>query len=248
MQDRQSEGLELLLTQAIPTTRKVREQYSARIGRLVTPRHYPSIAETVAEGITLAADNDGFGGVDHAAFVKMLDALEPFAGAVRFVTVPDVVCDAGATIAEWRVWAPEVRRRGLTPALVLQNGMVADYRGVRFADELVPWAEIGAVFVGGDDDYKMSDHVAMIAFEARRRGLWIHVGRVNTVRRLRHAEALHADSADGSGWARFRDAMLPRFSRWEAAGRPVDLVGLVVKFSGDGAEDAEITEGEETAA
>jgi hypothetical protein len=144
--------LELLVTQSIPTTRKVRATYSTAIGRLVTPRHYPSLAETVAEGITLAADNDGFGGVDFAAF----------------------------------------------------------------------------------DAYKLGVDVALIVAEARRRGLWVHVGRVNTVRRLRHAEALGANSVDGSGWARFRDAMLPRYARWIEAGRPTDLNDLTDPFAATG--------------
>jgi hypothetical protein len=207
----------------MPTTRKVRAEYSDAIGRLVTPRHFPSIAETVAEGITIAADNDGFGGVDFPAFVKMLDALEPFASSVKFVTVPDVVCDAAGTFALWREWAPIVRARGLTPALVLQNGMIRGLDGVRFGHDLISWDEIGAIFVGGDDAYKDGVDVALLTLEAELRGLWIHVGRVNTVRRLRHAEALGANSVDGSGWARFRDAMLPRYARWIAAGRPIEL-------------------------
>lgn len=216
-------ALELLITQSIPTTRKVRATYSPSIGRLVTPRHFPSIAETVAEGITLAADNDGFNGVDFVAFEKMLDALEPFAESVRFVTVPDVVCDAAGTIELWREWAPKVALRGLKPALVLQNGMTPAPNGVRYGDEVIDWSEVGAVFVGGDDAYKDGVDVALIVFEAKRRGRHVHVGRVNTVRRLRHAQALGADTVDGSGWARFRDAMLPRYCRWIAAGRPSSL-------------------------
>jgi hypothetical protein len=215
--------MELLVTQSIPTTRKVRAEYSEAIGRLVTPRHYPSLAETVAEGITLAADNDGFGGVDFEAFERMIAALEPYAEAVRFVTVPDVVCDARGTFELWAEWAPKVRELGLRPALVLQNGMVVSGTGVRFEHDVIAWAEIGAVFVGGDDAYKQGVEVAGIILEARKRGIWIHVGRVNTVRRLRHAMALRADSVDGSGWARFRDSMLPRYARWIAKGCPAEL-------------------------
>lgn len=215
--------MELLVTQSIPTTRKVRAEYSEAIGRLVTPRHYPSIAETVADGITIAADNDGFGGVDFEAFERMLEALEPYAESVKFVTVPDVVCDARGTFTLWGEWAPKVRARGLTPALVLQNGMVASADGVRFEHDVIAWDEIGAVFVGGDDDYKQGVDVALIVLAARKIGRWVHVGRVNTVRRLRHAMALGADSVDGSGWAKFRDAMLPRYTRWIAKGRPAEL-------------------------
>ena len=147
--------MELLLTQALPTTIRVRAEHGTNIGRLLTPRHFPSAAETVAAGITWAADNDGFNGVDAAAFSKMLRALAPHAADCRFVTVPDVVADAAATIAAWREWAPVVRGFGFPPALVLQDGMTLTPWGIGHAGELVPWREIGAIFVGGSTGWKL---------------------------------------------------------------------------------------------
>ncbi len=37
----------------------------------------------------------------------------------------------------------------------------------------------------------------------------MHMGRVNSARRLRYAHSLGVDSVDGSSWARWRDALLP---------------------------------------
>ena len=45
---------------------------------------------------------------------------------------------------------------------------------------------------------------------AKRAGKWIHVGRVNSERRIRWAASLGADSIDGTGWAVWRDTNLPR--------------------------------------
>jgi len=240
--------LDLLLTDGLPGTIRTRETISPSAGRLFTPRHYNRVAETVALGIPFAADNDAFSGFDVDRWRAMLDTLEPFASACRFVTVPDVVCDAAGTIASWREYAPEVRARGFRPALVIQNGMVRSPDGIRFAHEVVPWTEIGAVFVGGDDAYKDGPDAALIVFEARRRGLDVHVGRVNTRRRLAHAEALGATSADGSGWVRFRNAMMPRLRRWEAAGRPAALDLAEIEWNDDGELEVELeNEGSEAA-
>lgn len=41
------------------------------------------------------------------------------------------------------------------------------------------------------------------------RGKWVHVGRVNTLRRFAWCEALGVDSIDGSGFARFTRTRLP---------------------------------------
>lgn len=213
-------GPAVFLTDGLPGTLRTRAEISATAGRLFTPRHVNMIAETVAAGVPFAADNDGFNGVDIPKWLSMLTKLEPFAAACVFVTVPDVVMDAAGTIALWRTWAPEVRARGFTPALVLQNGMVLSPAGIRHGHDVIAWDEIGAVFVGGDDAFKDGPDAALIVLEARRRGLHVHVGRVNTRKRLEHAQALGANSVDGSGWVRFRNAMMPRLRRFEEAGRP----------------------------
>jgi hypothetical protein len=42
----------------------------------------------------------------------------------------------------------------------------------------------------------------------KERGKHVHMGRVNTLRRLRYAEAIGVDSVDGTGWVRWRNAHL----------------------------------------
>jgi hypothetical protein len=41
-----------------------------------------------------------------------------------------------------------------------------------------------------------------------RRGLWIHMGRVNTKRRLSYAYRIGCDSVDGSQWSRWSDTWI----------------------------------------
>jgi hypothetical protein len=166
------------------------------LGRLVQPRHYSSIERTAHAGVPWAADNDGFNGVNESAFRAMLERLRGLPGCL-FVAAPDVYCDAPATLANFARWRRELD--GFPVALVAQNGM-------RPAD--VPWSEIDALFIGGDDAFKLGPAGERLARVARERGKWLHVGRVNTMRRLRYCATLRADSVDGSKWARWKATYL----------------------------------------
>jgi hypothetical protein len=205
MTDRRDEtaGFDLFATNALPTTLRLRESgYGERLGRLFTPRHFSSMVETIEAGVKIAVDNDCFQGLDLAAFSKMLAALEPYADRVEWVTAPDVVGEAAATLESFAWWGPVIRSKGFRVALVLQDGMTV---------ETVPWGEFDAVFVGGSTDWKLGAEARAIVEEARRRDLPAHMGRVNSYKRAVYAHAIGCTSIDGSGWARFKTAMLPRW-------------------------------------
>jgi hypothetical protein len=188
------------------------EAVHPRLGRLLQPRHVSSVELTAAAGIPWAADNDCFQGLDEPAFRRMLDRLEGLPGCL-FVTVPDVVGDAAATLALFDQWAPELTARGFPLGLVAQDGLTVD---------TTPWDRIAALFIGGSDEFKDGPVAAELAREAKRRGLWVHWGRVNTRRRFDLIVATGAaDSFDGSKWARWRKTYLPTALEWldEAADR-----------------------------
>jgi len=165
-----------------------------RVGRLVSPRS----GNRIKPGERWAADNDAFLAWDKARFRRMLDRFEGIPGCL-FVAAPDVVADARATLGRFAEWQPTLAARGFPVAMVAQDG----------AESLaLPWGEVDALFVGGSTDWKLSAHAADLAGEAKARGKWIHVGRVNTRRRLRIAYDIGADSCDGTGWSRFPDLYL----------------------------------------
>lgn len=166
------------------------------LGRLLQPRHTSSCEATAGAGIPWAADNDCFQGLDADAYRAMLARLRDLPGRCLFVTVPDVVGDAAATLALFEEWWVEVADTGLPLALVAQNGI---------EDTEVPWDRIDALFIGGDDGFKLGPVAAAYAREARARGKWVHWGRVNSRKRIRYiAETGAADSFDGSSWAIYR--------------------------------------------
>jgi hypothetical protein len=173
------------------------------LGRLIQPRHTSSIELTAAAGIPWAADNDCFQGLDAPRYTAMLDRITGLPGC-RFVTVPDVVGDAVATAELFEQWAPELERRGLPVALVLQDGL--EDLGEWLAGV---WDRLDAVFVGGSTEWKLGPEARAIVREAKRRGLWVHWGRVNSQKRINYVMGTGAcDSLDGSKWARFRTTYL----------------------------------------
>jgi hypothetical protein len=174
-------------------------------GRLLQPRHYGQAAETAAAGIPWAADNDCYQGLNEAAYTAMLDAIAGVPGCL-FVTAPDVVGEHGLTDLCFEEWAPRVHMRGLPAAYVLQED------GPEYESRPIPWGAIDALFIGfALDDNKLGTRAAQVAREAKRRGKWVHWGRVNSERRITYVKSTGAcDSFDGTGWAKWRDANLPR--------------------------------------
>jgi hypothetical protein len=120
-----------------------------------------------------------------------------------WVAVPDVVGDHSETrrlFGIWRhYWLEEIGRIPFPLAFVLQNGCTVDE---------VPWDDISAVFVGGDNDFKLRQSAPLID-AAKERGKMIHIGRVNTHRRLRYAYDLGADTVDGTNYSMFSETHLP---------------------------------------
>lgn len=114
-----------------------------------------------------------------------------------FATLPDVVGDYAATWERSAMYVERVRGLGFRPAFVLQDGVEND----RYV-----WGSIlnacedgtGAVFLGGSTEWKLSEAAAGLVAEAKARGIWVHMGRVNSYKRLSYAASIGCDSADGT--------------------------------------------------
>lgn len=110
----------------------------------------------------------------------------------KFVTVPDVVSSARRTLEVFDRWKD--RLEGWTLALAIQDGQ-----------ELlpIPWDDIGAVFIGGSNTFKLGQHAIHVIKAAQLLGKWVHVGRVNDGERFEHFVKLGVDSIDGTGISRY---------------------------------------------
>lgn len=112
-----------------------------------------------------------------------------------FAVAPDVYPDAAATLERSRRYFDLMRGMGFPVALVAQDG----------AERLdLPWEDFDALFIGGErkpharDEWKVSPAAAGLARLARSHGKWVHMGRVNSLRRLDLARQMGCLSADGT--------------------------------------------------
>lgn len=178
-----------------------------RFGWLKTPANGSSVETIVAAGVPWACDNDCFTRLNRAAYLRMLRVV---AGQPRllWVAAPDVVADAESTLLRFRLWRPTLAYYELPIALVAQDGQ---------EDRPVPWDAIRCLFIGGSTAWKEGPHAARLIREAHDRGKWVHVGRVNTLRRYWLLSSLPVDSIDGTCFSKWPDKFIPwMLRRFEA--------------------------------
>ena len=153
---------------------------------MITPR----MGQRPAPGQTWAADNGRFSAPQDYSDEKFLAWLAKMpVETCLFATAPDVVGNAEATLALSLPMLPRIRSLGYPAALVAQDGLTP---------ETTPWDEFDALFVGGTTEWKLSESTYQIVAEAKRRGKWCHMGRVNSWARFSAAAAAGYDSADGT--------------------------------------------------
>lgn len=178
-------------------------QTQMHFGHLVTPRNGTSMSTILDSGWHWAADNDAFLKWDEDRFRRMLTRVAGHPKCL-FVACPDVVGDAKATLERFHSWRPDLAAIGQPIAFVGQDGCES-------MD--LPWDEFAAFFVGGSTAWKISAAAAAMVAEARARDKWVHMGRVNSNRRLRIAYDLGCDSVDGTSHSQWSDIYLPMRKR-----------------------------------
>lgn len=155
-----------------------------------------------------AADNGCFARGD--AF-EPGDWLEWLAGQRRFrktclfAVAPDVVADAAATLDRSLQFLPTIRQLDFPAALAFQDGLES---------LVVPWDDFDVAFIGGTTEWKLSQAAFGLAKEAKQRGVWVHVGRVNSLSRLRKLHLIGADSCDGTYVKYGPERNLPHVYDW----------------------------------
>lgn len=122
-----------------------------------------------------------------------------------FATAPDVVGDAEKTRERSYPMLPKIRSLGFKAAFVIQDGETPDN---------ILWNELDAIFVGGSTAWKLGPEAADIVSEAKRRNKWVHMGRVNSFKRMRLAAAIGCDSVDGTHVAFAPDKNREEVKQW----------------------------------
>jgi hypothetical protein len=120
-------------------------------------------------------------------WIKMLDWARLSGQCPLWNLVPDFVADRDETLRRWEQYAPVARNYGWPLAFAAQDGMEPS--------DVPPDADV--VFVGGSTDWKWSTYRDWCAAFPR-----VHIGRVNTYRRLFDCYDAGAESTDGTGFTR----------------------------------------------
>lgn len=160
-----------------------------------------------SEGFPYALDNGAWTAFqqgkpfDERRFVA---ALRKLGAGADWVTIPDVVAGGQASLDLSLRWMRRVLDETGRGMLAVQNGIEpSDVRG--FLGERI------GLFVGGDTRWKLSTIPTWCAL-GREVGCWVHVARVNTVRRILACSAFGARSFDGTSVTRYA-VNLPRLDR-----------------------------------
>lgn len=167
----------------------------------------PASGNVVNPGTAWCADNAVFAGKypGDDAYLQWLADRQPHVDRCLFAVAPDVVGDAAATLALSAPMLPRIRALGYPAALVAQNGL---------ENLEVPWDSFDCLFIGGDTTWKLGPEARALVAEAKARGKWVHMGRVNSRERIQYAEAIGCDSVDGTYLAFGPDRNLPTVLSW----------------------------------
>lgn len=187
-----------------PSSPRIREAMSAgEIGFIDTPKQ-----QNIREPSTVwCADNGCFGkgypgDVEYLAWLAKHQAT---AESCLFATAPDVVGDAKATLKRSAPFLPVIRALGYPAALVAQDGL---------ENMPVPWDTFDVLFIGGSTDWKLGPDARGLVAEAKARGKYVHMGRVNSGKRYRYAHEIGCDSVDGTALTFAPDQRLTEVLGW----------------------------------
>lgn len=133
---------------------------------------------------------------DESAFQLAVDKLGERAD---FIVVPDIVAGGLRSLDFSLTWLERLRGVSTPMAFAVQDGMtpamVEPYIGAGRS-------KAGYLFVGGSTEWKLATMSQWVEL-GRRKHAGIHVGRVNTVRRIKACLGAGATSFDGSGPSRY---------------------------------------------
>jgi hypothetical protein len=160
----------------------------SEVGFLLSPRQGFRKHEALLAEYSWALDCEIFTGrFDWEKYLARVERATEHPGKCRFIVVPDVPGDARETLSSWVRYSPRLRETGLPLAYCAQDGLTR-----------LPEVEFDVLFIGGTTLWKTGPVAAGIIRDSVSRSIPVHMGRVNTIERLRYAYHLGVSSVDGT--------------------------------------------------
>lgn len=214
---------------------KAMQRPETHLGAILTPlqgNKLPSNAVHIKDN-----GRYGNGWVSFGKWITFLEQHAEHRDRCLFAVAPDVIADAQATLELSGPWLAAIRALGHKAALVAQNGLTVEQApwgdfDVLFLGgvlECLPCEWIAPCPDSDVDDekpvrcpscgrllteWKLGAQAYGLAVEAKRRGMWVHMGRVNSFKRLLAAYQRGCDSVDGTFIAMGPDQNLPKVLGW----------------------------------
>lgn len=163
---------------------------------LVTP------ASLSTEGFPYALDNGAWSAFqtgapfDRRAFCKAVDTL---GDGADWIVLPDIVAGGLESLQLSLEWLDRFAGWSGLLLLAVQDGMSPEHV-MPFLSKRV------GLFVGGSTEWKLASLPGWGRL-AHQLGLYIHVGRVNTARRIRYCSGFGVSSFDGTSASRFANSI-----------------------------------------
>lgn len=193
-------------TSEVPKILDKNPHFQPYLGWLNTPRASMSFDTLKDSGLPIGVDNSAFTNFDEDRYVRMIQRINCH---VEWVTLPDVVSDAQKTTELFFEW--QKRLIFMDKSVHWSEMFGFAYVGQDGCEDIdIPWDSFACFFIGGSTEWKLSQTTADIVREAQRRGKCVHMGRVNSQKRLRYAYWLGVDSVDGTGYSRWGKKHLVR--------------------------------------
>lgn len=170
-------------------------KYPKRLGMMIAPRERPD-AGFVKTDQPYALDNGRFASTTKGKpwseehFRDLCEKAVASDNKPLFITAPDVVGDAKKTIKEWGYWSRPngwLKNLRFPLAFVMQDGMTVG--------DIPPNADW--IFIGGSQKWKRANIYRICNAHPN-----VHVGGINSPRRLWICHKSGAKSVDGTGWCR----------------------------------------------
>lgn len=174
----------------LPGARKDHD-YPDQFGMIVTPSrdNNGSAIIRIKNGWRWICDNGAFkGNFDPDLFFGFLENMIPYRNSCSFVVCPDKFGDSDTTLQLFDQYAQRIKFFNFPVAFVAQDGQDQKDFPVNF----------DALFLGGSDQWRKSPGAAQTIKRAQKLGKWIHIGRVNSRKRIQYFSLLNVDSFDGT--------------------------------------------------
>ena len=173
----------------LSSTTEIPKEYQDNFGIMFSAKYtIGGLKKLLNAGAYWMMDNNNFtGDFDIKKWLNQLLKNLPYQDSCIGIPVPDSIGDSLKTIRLFSQYYKVVSDMGYKVSFVSQDGITP---------EITPWDSFDVLFVGGTDRHKLSDEAVIMIAEAKLRGKWVHVGRVNSAKRIKRFWMV--DSVDGT--------------------------------------------------